>query len=320
MKEFLEEIRFSTAKEFVHALLPSSGLFEEKKNYIFRGHEDATFKLIPQVLRPDGRERMEKMSRAYAKGSDGLVNASVFSAFYEFQLIRDFYKVSDECGLYVPLSDRLRKKIHHLVDVHSLGLWVDGDTWLPDDMLEATGLAQHYGVPTRLLDWTYDPLIAAFFASSSIDSSEGDLCIWVLCQTELVLLELNDPAWPLVFSQPHYDGNPNLAAQKGLFTHWKTKLDSFNTLMEKEELRSFQVLDRRSLDEQIRSYCVEAHKGCPSGVFKKLVLPRSEMVEFARLLRAMKYGPARIFPGYGGVAKELSERYKFRRPIPEMGD
>lgn len=320
MKGLVEEIRFRTAKEFFHALLPSSELFEEKKNYIFRGHENADFKLVPQVLRADARERMEKMSRAYIRANGELAAASVFSAFYEFQLIRDFYKVSDEFGMYVPLSDRLRKKIHHLVDFHSMSLWGDGETWLPDDMLEAAGLAQHYGVPTRLLDWTYDPLVAAFFASSSATNDSGDLCVWMFCQTELVSLELTQSSCPLVFTQPHYDGNPNLAAQRGLFTHWKTKLDSPITLPEKERLRTFQVLDYRSLDEQIHSYFKDIDKGCPPGVFKKLILPRSEMVELAHLLRAMRYGPARIFPGYEGVAKELSERYKLRRTTPGLDD
>ena len=39
-------------------------------------------------------------------------------------------------------------------------------------------LAQHYGVPTRLLDWSENPLVAAYFAV--LDDPNDDGCIWAL--------------------------------------------------------------------------------------------------------------------------------------------
>ena len=47
-----------------------------------------------------------------------------------------------------------------------------------DDHFGWLFLAQHYGVPTRLLDWTENPLVAAYFAV--LDHPDDDGCIWAL--------------------------------------------------------------------------------------------------------------------------------------------
>lgn len=57
-------------------------------------------------------------------------------------------------------------------------------------------LMQHYGLPTRLLDWTESPLFGLWFAVATSDHDAADGCLWTLQPTELNALAHIKPTFP----------------------------------------------------------------------------------------------------------------------------
>jgi hypothetical protein len=62
----------------------------------------------------------------------------------------------------------------------------------PADKWELLAIAQHHGLPTRLMDWTRNPLVAAYFAVQK--KFEGDSVIYAWrCQKEFLSKTLPSP-------------------------------------------------------------------------------------------------------------------------------
>ncbi|MEA2017359.1 MAG: FRG domain-containing protein [Campylobacterota bacterium] len=64
----------------------------------------------------------------------------------------------------------------------------------PTNSFDRMFLMQHYGIPTRLLDWSESPLVALYFALKNINNT-NDAVVWSLKPTELnKIAHINNPS------------------------------------------------------------------------------------------------------------------------------
>jgi hypothetical protein len=86
-------------------------------------------------------------------------------------------------------------------------------------------VAQHHGLPTRLLDWTYDPFVALWFALENSTKEGSNPEVWALLPNEQDIIENTEKSRPFAGTrtkifEPEFM-IPRVKAQKGCFTSFK---------------------------------------------------------------------------------------------------
>jgi hypothetical protein len=195
-----------------------------RPNWIFRGQRKATWDLQASALRTEPPPFKD------FPNVDPLLLANYIGTpaqKLEMYHVNSFIGLADDLGHHIPGDHPQLRDPRPRLGTMSVGTHLP-DIFPPSKLLDMFALAQHYGIPTRLLDWTVKPLIAAYFAAIKIPfpalEDTPRFAVWALerdvvnrcvgCETWLAPREDSIVAF---LSAPAAT-NPNLAAQGGLFT------------------------------------------------------------------------------------------------------
>jgi hypothetical protein len=180
----------------------------------------------------------------------------------------------------------------------------------PVNEWEVLVAAQHHGLPTRLLDWTYSPLVAAHFATIG-GGSDSDRVVWrldwksvhrafdlpelaLLIQDLEGILGKDRPLTPwTLFSAPRGARefacmleppslNARIVAQSATFTLCSDKRQSFDRFLEGHGLGQ---------------------------ALTKFIIPGGETGRFRDQLDLVSVDERRLFPDLDGVAAEMRRYY-----------
>jgi hypothetical protein len=184
-------------------------------------------------------------------------------------------------------------------------------TWL--------ALGQHHGLPTRLLDWTYSPLVALHFATSNFMKYDRDGVIWAVDYVSSVEF-LPDRLRKIIKEEGAHVFTAELL-DEGVESLWK---------LESLRLEPFVVFfEPRSLDQRIvNQHALFSMMSRPDVILShwlqadgrdvrhfKIIIPAELKWEVRDKLDQANINERMLFPGLDGLATWLARHYKDIRPV-----
>lgn len=307
--DYIKEFHYDSAVDFFNSISYGGELYQIlNASFIFRGHYSDSYLLVPSALRNGALDDFFPTIHVDEKMYQAAKDLEYSQILQEYQLLQRFYNYSDRNSLQVPNCERMRGSVVRGYDFESIFI---KEKWLPREFWELAALAQHYGVPTRLLDWTANINTALYFASRDYPLStknsmgiEGNMEIWAL-DTRVAILK--EDKLPLQIIRPAYHGNPNLSAQEGVFTLWQVEKPIVN---EGVPYFSTERTDRSPLDKQLIEG-LEKLQSEKRPYLLHITIPQSSAPDIFGHLERIGHNAAKLFPGYGGVALSIKESALF---------
>lgn len=273
------EIHTETAEEFFDKLNPIKNFCDPR--LIYRGQENSDWSLSPSIFRLGKNKKIPETHKSFI--------------FFEMYCMLLFSKHLGEINLVDIRSKNLHDFINGILKKPHTKEFAN--SWPNEEALEFMALCQHSGVPTRLLDWSYNPYVAAHFAAYSAivnNSTKDKLAVWRYNTAYTINARTNeqhgDHATEIYRLEPPFWGsNPNATAQSGCFLFLK-KIGN----KKYDNLESHAVINvDKSKNELV-----------------KITAPQKESEKILNFCSLMGITRSKLFRTYEGCAEHMKTQYE----------
>ncbi|MDP8202700.1 MAG: FRG domain-containing protein [Candidatus Tenebribacter burtonii] len=180
-----------------------------------------------------------------------------------------------------------------------------------DSIWHWLSVAQHHGLPTRLMDWTYSPYIATHFATENIEKFDIDGVIWAVDYIAV------NKFVPEILKNELQSEGANVFTSKMLVKHLNS-LSDFNTLY-KEDFTLF--IEPPSIDDRfINQFAFFSISSNPQlamdewlkkhpDIWMKIIIPKELKWEIRDKLDQANITERVLFPGLDGLSRWLKRQY-----------
>lgn len=288
-----------TAEDLLGALRRVSYSYENGTPHVdqwaWRGQANADWELLPAVFRPG--TTLGYITSQHVRSANPIDPNSVEQHRAEFYALYNFVLFSDELGLEVPGDSQIFRNQTVYDDV--IECIFGTPNWPHYDILEVMAIAQHHGVPTRLIDFTSKAVIAAYFAASSVDSKSANpakcIAIWGINRDFLYMAAMSNPQDSITTVTVPRAHNKKLHEQHGLFL-----IDNRAGFDKPLELnRSVEIIARNAWLKGISTDWLP---------MVKLIAPVTIVPELLELLEIESIDRAHLMPSFNEVVSELERR------------